>query len=233
MAIAYQSAGSGNSAGTAQLSVAITSNAGEIIFAVLGWGDIASTPTITDGVNTYSTLLGPITNSGLGSGGLQSLQVYWAASAGGSLTVQDNSVLAGVGRALAVVSYSGLQQVADGTNSNTGITGNSLTSGNVTTTNANDLLLGVFFCRNANTFTAGSGYTMRQTNSATIGVEEQIVAATSTYSASATSDTSGSQNWEAGIVTAKASGGASFPPDDTSPFIARYNSIEQTVTVWQ
>jgi hypothetical protein len=94
--------------------------------------------------------------------------------------------------------------------------GTTQTSGSLTTTNASDILFGLIGYSGANaTATGESGWTyaLLTTNAGSVltnsGMEYKIVSATGTYAA--TSTTSASEAYDAGMVAFEASGGAPPP----------------------
>lgn len=99
-----------------------------------------------------------------------------------------------------------LDQAAGSTGTST-----SLSSGNVTTTVADELLIGSgTHVNTSGAFTAGASFTIRAQYSnsgdnATGYIEDRVVSATGTYSAGAT--VAGNSDWAARIATFKGSGG--------------------------
>lgn len=139
-----------------------------------------------------------------------------------TITVTNN---ASVVCSIIVAEYSGVDSggtPTDGTNSGTGTASNPA-AGNITTTNANDLLLAGFGdLTGANdTITAGSGYSFVQQNGdgTTIFVgamEEQIVSATGTYTNGFTYNPT--QQWVAAHVAYKQ---ATAAPTNTAQLLAK------------
>ena len=103
---------------------------------------------------------------------------------------------------VAIHEYSGLNTVAplDQTTSAQG-NGTAPTSGSVTTTAASELLFGMGSSANAQSWTAGTGYALRQAPAGKLETADQIVAATGSVSASAS--LGASDDWTAIIVTFK------------------------------
>ena len=94
-------------------------------------------------------------------------------------------------------------------------TGTAINSGNLTTTNANDLLVGGIFVTTSGggTLSAGSGFTLRVNNASTShrGLEDQNVTAAGSYAA--TASYSSSQTWIAHLLALKrTSGGGTRAP---------------------
>jgi hypothetical protein len=105
---------------------------------------------------------------------------------------------------LAIAEYSGITTVSplDQSTDTTG-TSTSANSGNVTTTQANELLIGFIDNATANglTVTPTGGYTARQTVNGNLVIMDQTVATTGSYAATAT--LSSSVAWFAAIATLK------------------------------
>lgn len=89
-----------------------------------------------------------------------------------------------------------------------GASNTSPSSGNLTTANASDLLVGIIICGNGNgALTAGSGWTLDQSVVNKAFAEYQIVSATGSYAANGT--LAASDNWNALIAAYKAAAGGS------------------------
>src|SRR5437763_748581 len=114
-----------------------------------------------------------------------------------------------------ILEYSGVATAnsLDGTAGATG-QGTAVSSGNTTTTASGDLLLGTVSTADAATYTAGTGYTIRDSVPAPPNVklitEDQIQAAVGSASASATLAASG--NWGAVLAAFKPVGGVAGTP---------------------
>src|SRR5205807_2633403 len=93
--------------------------------------------------------------------------------------------------------------------------GTAPTSGSVTTTAANELLFGMGSSANARTWTAGTGYTLRQAPAGKLETADRIVAATGSFSASAS--LSAADDWTAIIVTFKTWATGSSPSPAAQP----------------
>ena len=176
---------------TPQSKVTVTykslQTAGDLNVVVVGWNDsIATVGSLTDSSgNTYRLAVGPTVISGTAS-----QAIYYAANivgaAAGANTVSVNFSSAAVYADVRVLEYSGLDPnnpldvVATGT-------GNSGTTASpaVTTTYANDLLIGANLVLQTTTG-PGSGWTSRViTQPDSDIVEDRIVSATGSYSATA------------------------------------------------
>ncbi|HEX8837415.1 MAG TPA: Ig-like domain-containing protein [Candidatus Acidoferrum sp.] len=86
-------------------------------------------------------------------------------------------------------------------------------SGNLTTNNGGDLLLGIVVTTNSGTFTAGTGYTIEDTvpapPNAKLIVEDQLQSSAGTASAAVT--LGGADNWGAGLAAFRSTSGVSLP----------------------
>ncbi len=135
--------------------------------------------------------------------------IYYAQNiAGGANTVTVATSTSSVAIRFAILEYAGIATTGalDVTATNT-LQNASPTSGNATTTANGDLLLGVFSSTNSRTFTAGSGYTIRETVAAPpstrLMVEDRVQATAGTTSATAALNTS--DRWGAALAAFKAS----------------------------
>lgn len=96
--------------------------------------------------------------------------------------------------------YSGVATTSalDKTSSNSG-SGTALNTGSATTTVANEVLVMIAGNPGSKTYTAGAGFTLEGTVESDIGMLDDIVSATGTYSGTATA--SGSVSWIAILLT--------------------------------
>ncbi|MGH8322945.1 MAG: chitobiase/beta-hexosaminidase C-terminal domain-containing protein, partial [Steroidobacteraceae bacterium] len=174
---------------SAQASVSVTfttaQSAGDLNVVVVGWNDSTTTvKSVTDtSGNTYTLVGSPTIQSGVASQAIYyAKNIASAAASANSVTVAFNGSAAYPD--MRVLEYSGLD-----TNSpldvSAGATGNgtSSSSGAVTTTFANDLIVGANLVQTATTG-AGAGFTSRMITvpDADI-VEDQVVTTTGSYSA--------------------------------------------------
>ena len=172
---------------TASASVSVTypsaQTAGDLNIVAVGWNDTTSTVSgVTDSRgNTYTLAIGPTTGTGLRQ------SIYYAkniAAGSNTVTVAFNKAAAFVD--VRVLEYSGLDTVnpLDKTAGAAG-SGTNASSGAATTTSANELIFGAGMT--VARFTgAGTGFTSRIiTTPDTDIAEDQTVAATGSYSASA------------------------------------------------
>lgn len=156
---------------------------------------------------------------------------------GGSCTITGHTASAASAMTLFAMEYVPPTSVggSDGTPTSNKATGTAISSGNITTTVADDLLFamaGDTF--NGTPYTAGSSFTKRGESNSSNGrcaFFDRIVTATGTYGASATA--SNSVSWVCAIMAVKdsAGGGGStgFDHDGWQPPI--YN-IDPIVSVW-
>ena len=168
------------------------------------------TPAVSDGTNGSYTALAPAdSNAG------HNVKLFYVANTANTaltITCADNGgsnhlICAGA-------EFTGGTTTVDksaGTTTHTA--GTAISSDSITTTNANDLLIGALADCSAGTITQGAGWTSDgiSTTSCNMVMEYQIVSATSTYAATATLNNSQS-DWVAVIGSWKASGGAACTP---------------------
>src|ERR1700722_9473758 len=182
---AYQDPASAN---TISVKYAAAQTAGDLNVIVVGWNDSTSgVNSITDSShNIYLVAAGPTTSPGAGTQVIYYAQSIAAGAAGANtVTVTFNTTVKFPD--VRIVEYSGIStssalDVSVGANGS----GTSLSSGATTTSNANDLLVGADYI--GGSFAAvGSGYTQRiVTTPDNDLVEDRIVAATGSYSATST-----------------------------------------------
>jgi hypothetical protein len=200
-----------NDTGSGTFSAA--QNAGDLNLVVVNWDGSVQITSVTDSSgNTYS-LLGSPDTFGAGNANYPSTvqAVYYAnniaAATSNTVTVNFNGALSGI--TIRLAEYQGLDPNnpidvgADGY----GI-GTSADSGWVTTTNPNDLLVGIGLTGGTTT-SAGPGYTIRQsTDSEALGsdlMEDEFVTATAAYHA--TASTSPQSWWLMQLVALRLAGG--------------------------
>jgi RHS repeat-associated protein len=166
-----------------------------------------NTPTDTQG-NTYHLAVNTYQATGA-----RRLAIFYAFNiTGGPDTVTATSTTSGTNLQIAMHEYSGILKTADPLDQTVGTAGagpSNPTSGTVTTTQTNELIFGA--CTDGVfTYTAGSGFTLRESLFSTTisATEDKIVSSTGTYSASCTQ--SSATNWIAAIATFKAGGGLSY-----------------------
>jgi hypothetical protein len=181
-----------------QTTVSIPYNApqfaGDLNVVVVGWNDVAhSVSTVTDSQgNAYSPAVGTTQNaaSGLSQTIYYAKNIKAAASGGNSVIVTFNGAAAYPD--IRILEYSGASLTAPVDVTSTA-TGNSPTSSTtaVTTTNANDLLFAANMVYTQTT-SSGAGFANRViTNPDGDIAEDRLVAATGSYSATATLNSAG------------------------------------------
>lgn len=202
MAIAFVQSKLDGITGTQPHSVSFDASVGAGNLLVLGiYTDSSATITVSDNRgNTWNLVYNTVV-SGIGR-----IAFYYAQNvAAGSTTVTVTQTGAFTG--LVVAEYSGIATTSsfDQTNSGSAVS-SSPSSGNVTTTQADELLVGFATTEPGVTWTAGTNFTLRDANSSgQLQLEDRIVSATGTYAATFTM--SASQRWGCGIATFKASAG--------------------------
>jgi chitodextrinase len=173
---------------TVSVTYAAAQNAGDLNVVAVGWNDSTSSVTsITDSRgNTYLTAVGPTTSAGNATQVIYYAQNITAAAAGANtVTVNFNATVNAPD--VRILEYSGLSptnalDVGVGASG----TGTNLSSGTATTSSANDLLVGANYV-GAGFAAVGSGYTQRLVTAPDSDlVEDRVVAATGSYSASST-----------------------------------------------
>jgi hypothetical protein len=187
-------AGNGSSSGSSwSTTFASAQTAGNLNVVAIGWAD--ATRTVTSVVdskgNTYTLAVGPARSTGNATEYIYYAKNIVAAAAGtNTVTVTVSGTGTIVWPDIRVAEYSGLDtsnplDVAIG-NSGSGTTA---TTGNFTTTNASDLIVGYAFIQNTVTG-AGSGYTSRVPDGGDM-LEDRTTTSAGTYSATAPIDISG------------------------------------------
>lgn len=186
--------------GSSSTSVAATltsaETAGNLNVVELAWGAATgSVSSVTDSLgNTYSLALLTQVNG-------NSVATYVASGiASGSDTVTATFSTSLV-HDIAVIEYSGVTAVD--TSVGAGATSNSPNSGNITTANANDILVSALFLRGGSfNGTLNSGFTLRVGASGSVQASgDDIVSATGTYNA--TAGMGASSSWIAQIIALK------------------------------
>jgi len=171
--------------------------AGNLIIVSAGWSN-GGTASVSDSkLNTYSTAVGPPA-SGYAS------QIWYAANIVGGADTVTVSFNASYNDVVNIFEYSGLASSSplDATGSNTG-NSNSLNTGNITTTQANELIFATGFA--VDQLTGGTNYTLEE--QAVYGTNEYLGAEDRTGPAGsyqATFSDASSWNWVAQIATFKA-----------------------------
>jgi len=205
---------------TPQTSVAVpfisAQTAGNLNVVVVGWNDSTATiSSITDTKgNVYTLAVGPTIQSGSATQSIYYANNIAPATANGNTVTVAFAPAAGFVD-VRIAEYSGLSTV-NSLDVAVGAQGNSTTSssGNVTTTNANDLLIGANLVQSGTTG-AGTGFTSRVITPQDADIlEDRVVTATGTYSA--TAPVSPSASWIMQIVAFRGAGGGTTSPSITS-----------------
>jgi hypothetical protein len=205
--------------------------AGDLNVVVVGWNDTtAQISSVTDTAgNLYQLAVGPTLLSGTASQSIF-LAKNIVSAAGGTNTVNVNFSTAAFYPDVRILEYSGIDP-NNPVDVSAGATGNSATtsSGNATTTNPTDLLLGANFVATVTTG-PGSGFTTRllTTPDADI-VEDSLVTTTGTYSATAPLDSQGW--WVAQMVALRVAGTSTAPTPTPTPTPAPTPTPTRSVTL--
>lgn len=192
--------------GSLSVSVTAAQNAGDLNIVVIGWSNVTSSVTsVTDSAgNTYAPAVGVSNHTNI------SQAVYYAKNiAAFACSPGCNAVSVAFNQTPAtpdirVYEFSGMDVTdpLDTSVSNSG-SGTSASSGSATTNSANDLLIAAGTTAGAFSGTAASGYTLLQKTSFGDQDQYQTVAATGSYSATASVSSS---NWAMQVVAFRASG---------------------------
>jgi hypothetical protein len=200
--------------GTLSATFGSANTAGNTIICIITYNNSTnnlSAPTDTKS-NTYTKVYDQIN----GSDALGTLVYVATGIAAGSNTVTDSD--GSNSAAMFIYEVSGISGALDTSTQQWQTTATSLSSTAITTTHANELLIGVFCDSDSSagiTYTAGSGWSniQNQTGGAYVpfcisATEEQIVSATGSYTATATVSSNPNNFTMATILAFPASGGA-------------------------
>jgi hypothetical protein len=184
--------------------------AGNLNVVVVGWSDSTSTVTAVSDTqgNAYSRAVGPMVTSGVSQSIYYAKNIVGAGAGVNTVTVKFNTTASYPD--IRIAEYSGLDlnnplDVSGGTVG----TATAVDSGAVSTTNANDLLVGADTVLTLTT-AAGTGYSNRIiTYPDGDLLEDRVVSATGSYHATAT--LSGGGGWVMQLVAFKAAGAAPAP----------------------
>ncbi len=237
--IAYvqSNSASPNNSALATLSAAFTSaqSAGNLNVVAIGWGSSTigiSSVTDTKG-NSYTLAVGPTTMVGGGA----TTTIYYAknivAAAAGANTVTVTFSSAVPFPDIRMAEYSGISTTnpLDVTATATG-TSTLANSGSVTTTNANDLLVGSNWFV-LGTTSAGAGYTQRQISGWDGDIlEDQIVSTVGPYSATAPITTSSAWIMQMAAFRAAGSVADTTPPSTPAGLASPAKSDSQINLTW-
>ena len=186
-----------------------------------------------NGTTTFNTLADTLSsswNSGTVFTGVGATHMlFWTCDtgAGGSDTVSLNAGAAGQRFSLTLLEYSGVKTgiCGDGNIGTTGTTPtNPINSGNLTTTNANDQIIGFLGLNVGGAWTPGAGFAAQTLGLAgeNIFVEDQRLSATGTHAASASNATNG--DWFAAILALQKDTGSAPPCSPTDPYFVQGTS---------
>lgn len=205
-----QSKAATQSASGTSLSVSYPSAqvAGDFNVLIVAWSSSTTqAPTITDGKgNTYALAVGPTRS------GNSAQSIYYAKN----IAAGTNAVTATFSSAVTYLDmrigeYAGID-VTSPVNGAIGGTGTTvaMTSGNITTTNANDLLVAGNYLGGSTT-APGAGYTQRQLTSLSSIYEDQVVNAAGVYAGTATQSATGWYVFQVAAFKAATSTGPTAP----------------------
>jgi hypothetical protein len=155
--------------------------AGNKIIVGILWSYDGCPPSFTDSLGSTYSQVGTTQNVG-------SMSMYWFMANMGASNTNGLTLHAGCGysKALFIAEYSGVSSFPwDGQNAQAN-TSSPCTTGSISTTVNNDLILGVFEDGAARGFTAGSGYTERLVSASGHMLEERIQSSAGSISATAT-----------------------------------------------
>ncbi len=204
---------------TPQAAVTVTFNAaqtlGNLNVVVVGWND--STTTVSSVAdtkgNTYAVAAPPVVQSGVATQAIYYAKNIASAAAGANTVTVTFNVAARFPD-IRIAEYSGIDTV-NPLDVSVGAQGSTATSssGSVTTTNANDLLIGANLVQSTST-AAGAGYTNRGITPDGDILEDRVVTATGSYSATAALDKV--QQWIMQMVAFRAASGGTPAPSIAS-----------------
>jgi hypothetical protein len=237
-AISYvqSNSASPNNSSLSSLTVTLSAAeaAGDLNVVAVGWGSTTvGISSVTDSQgNSYTLAIGPSATTSVGS-----TSIYYApniaAAAAGANTVTVTFSAAVPFPDVRVAEYSGISTTSplDVTTVATG-TGTTSSSGAVSTTNANDLLVGSNWVLSGTTG-PGTGFTQRVI-SAWDGdiLEDEIVSATGSYTATAPISPSAAWIMQMAAFKAASSGGDTTPPTAPSGLTATAASGSQINLSW-
>ncbi len=204
---------------TPQATVTVTFNAaqtlGNLNVVVVGWND--STTTVSSVADTkgniYAVAAPPVVQSGVATQAIYYAKNIASAAAGANTVTVTFNVAARFPD-IRIAEYSGIDTV-NPLDVSVGAQGSTATSssGSVTTTNANDLLIGANLVQSTST-AAGAGYTNRGITPDGDILEDRVVTATGSYSATAALDRV--QQWIMQMVAFRAASGGTPAPSIAS-----------------
>jgi hypothetical protein len=186
--------------------------AGNLNVVIVSWNDsTAAISSVTDSIgNTYAVAAAPVVQANTASQAIYYAQNIAGAAAGAN-TVTVNFNVAARHPDIRIAEYSGVDP-SNALDTSVGAQGNTATSnsGTVATTNANDILIGANVVQSTSTG-PGAGYTSRGITADGDILEDQVVSATGSYSATATLDKVQLWIMQMAAFRAAVSGGAPVP----------------------
>jgi hypothetical protein len=222
-----------------QASVAVKYTAaqhqGDLNAVVVGWNDSSATvKSVTDtSGNTYAPAVGPTVMSGVASQTIYyAANIAAAAAAANTVTVAFNSAAAYPD--IRIVEYSGIATTTPfDVGAGAGGKSSPASSGAATTTNATDLLIGADLTIEE-TSAAGAGFTSRMITAPDADiVEDRIVNATGSYSATAPIVPAGATIMQlAAFKAAVGSGGGGSTPSAPGNLVASPASATSISLTW-
>lgn len=218
--IAFVQSNSATPQSSSQSSVSVTFTAaqtlGNLNVVVVGWNDSTATvSSITDSSgNSYAPAAAPVVQGGTASQAIYYAKNIFAAAAGANTVTVTFNVGARFPD-IRIAEYGGLDTVnpLDVSAGAQGTTTSTSNSGSVTTTTANDLLVGANLVQSTTT-AAGTGYTSRTITQDGDILEDSVVTVTASYNATATLDKV--QPWIMQMVAFRAAGSGTLAPSITS-----------------
>ena len=201
---------------TVTVSYTAAQTLGNLNVVVVGWNNsTAAVSSVTDSRgNAYAVAAAPVVQSGTASQVIYYAKNISAAGAGAN-TVTVTFSTAAAFPDIRIAEYSGLDTVSplDVSVGAQGTTTSTSNSGPVTTTNANDLLVGANLVQSITTG-AGTGFTSRGITADGDILEDRIVTVTGSYNATAALDKV--QAWIMQMVAFRAAGSGTPAPSITS-----------------
>ena len=201
--------GGSSSVSTVAATFSAAQTAGDLIVVAVGWGSSMATATVTDSAGNSYSVASPAL---VATGASFTQEMFYApniksAGAGANtVTVTFSTAVPYTDVRVAeysnVIETSPIDVVAPGGEATNGP---ALSSGNATTTNANDLLVAASYC-NTTVIGVGGGYTQRVLSDGN-NIQDEVVSTTGTYNATATQV--GSGFWITQMVAFKGLSGGS------------------------
>ena len=186
-----------SSAHTVTTTAATTQASGSTFFVAVSWYNDTTAPTVSDNKSNTYTQIGTNCYNATDLTGMAIFAVKGNGGAGHTFTA---TMTAGLFVAISVIEIKGSTGVQDGHNQSAATAGTGpLSSGSITTTNANDIIVGAGYC---DTETYPQSVTMSglsssgaaipcTANSLGVATNYQIVSATGSYSSSAAASPNG------------------------------------------